>query len=436
MTAAPNALKSSIRTEVPLKIAQRHNSSRLNGAAIQDLRIYGRALGDAEVSQLAKVTRAAYLVAKPAAERSEPETAEVYAWWIGVLDKPTQEFNGRLAELDGEEKEIKGRGTVAHVMQERTEPATAFILFRGEYDKRRDQVSPGTPAALPPMPADLPRNRLGLAQWLLRPEHPLTARVTVNRFLAGIVRHGTGAHDRRFWRFRRDALASGIARLDGGRISRVGLGHEEVLSHAGDVGRLSAGGDRDAREAGKRRPEPAAFARAAVSHGCRGGSRLRPGVERAIGAQARRSERAALSAARRMGSREHDVGNTHDYVQDHGEKLYRRSMYTFWKRSAPPASMDILERPVARVLHGAPRADQHADAGAGGAERSAVHRGGSLSCPADADRGRATPWKTGSIFSAADCSRVPGEWKSWPSSKRAWPAWWRITRHTSKKPSS
>ena len=52
-------------------------------------------------------------------------------------------------------------------------------------------------------------------------------------------------------------------------------------------------------------------------------------------------------------------------------------MYTFWKRAAPPASMEIFNAPTREVLHGAPRADQHADAGAGGAERPAVHRGGS-----------------------------------------------------------
>ncbi len=66
----------------------------------------------------------------------------------------------------------------------------AYVLFRGDYDKRRDQVKAGTPACLPPMPPDLPRNRLGFAQWLLRPEHPLTARVTVNRFWQEVF--GTG----------------------------------------------------------------------------------------------------------------------------------------------------------------------------------------------------------------------------------------------------
>ena len=66
----------------------------------------------------------------------------------------------------------------------------AFILDRGEYDHRNDPVKPSTPAILPPMPDDLPRNRLGFAKWLLRDDHPLTARVTVNRFWQEVF--GTG----------------------------------------------------------------------------------------------------------------------------------------------------------------------------------------------------------------------------------------------------
>ena len=75
-------------------------------------------------------------------------------------------------------------------MVEKKEEPVAFILFRGEYDKRRDPVKALTPKSLPPLPADLPRNRLGLAKWLLSKEHPLTARVTVNRFWQEIF--GTG----------------------------------------------------------------------------------------------------------------------------------------------------------------------------------------------------------------------------------------------------
>ena len=66
---------------------------------------------------------------------------------------------------------IRARGTVAHVSAEKSTPAEAYVLDRGEYDRRKDRVTPATPASLPPMPADLPRNRLGYAKWLLRPEN-------------------------------------------------------------------------------------------------------------------------------------------------------------------------------------------------------------------------------------------------------------------------
>ena len=79
------------------------------------------------------------------------------------------------------------------VMQERKTPRDAHILHRGEYDQKREKVGRALPAALPPLPKDAPMNRLGFAQWLVTGEHPLTARVWVNRlwerlFGVGIVK--------------------------------------------------------------------------------------------------------------------------------------------------------------------------------------------------------------------------------------------------------
>jgi hypothetical protein len=71
-------------------------------------------------------------------------------------------------QLEQEQAGIQGRGTVAHVMNERPDTnRRPMYCFRGEYDQRRDEVKAGTPAVLPPMPEELPRNRLGFAQWLL-----------------------------------------------------------------------------------------------------------------------------------------------------------------------------------------------------------------------------------------------------------------------------
>jgi hypothetical protein len=75
-------------------------------------------------------------------------------------------------------------------MRELPQPKKAFVLFRGQYDQHRDEVSAGTPAALSPFPENAPKNRLGLAQWLTDPRHPLTARVTVNRLWQSIFGRG------------------------------------------------------------------------------------------------------------------------------------------------------------------------------------------------------------------------------------------------------
>src|SRR5262249_47829133 len=152
--------------------------------------IYGRALSPLEVERLTRSTQAAALLGKPADKRSAAEKNELFDWWLAALDPTYQSLAGKLSGLQQEEVAIRSRGTVAHVMQERPTEPTAYILFRGEYDKRRDPVKAGTPQALPAWPADLPKNRLGLARWLLRPEHPLTARVTVNRFWQEV--YGTG----------------------------------------------------------------------------------------------------------------------------------------------------------------------------------------------------------------------------------------------------
>ena len=76
------------------------------------------------------------------------------------------------------------------VMREMPQPKKAYVLFRGQYDQRRDEVHAGAPAVLPPMSADLPRNRLGLARWLTNRGHPLTARVAVNRFWQSLFGRG------------------------------------------------------------------------------------------------------------------------------------------------------------------------------------------------------------------------------------------------------
>ena len=145
-------------------------------------------------------------------------------------------------------------------MNEKTSEPEAFILFRGEYDKRRDQVKADTPKSLPPLPDDLPHNRLGLAKWLLATGHPLTARVTVNRFWQEVF--GTGlvrtsgdfgiagelpSHPELL-----DWLAIEFREPTWNAAARPRLGREEVLQADRDVGHLPPGRRRRRRRSWRR----------------------------------------------------------------------------------------------------------------------------------------------------------------------------------------
>lgn len=335
-------LKSTIKTNVPLAIGQRSASERLQNVVLQDARVYGRALANSEIEQLNRTPQAVELLAKPADKRSPQEVDELFNWWLVTMDKPFQELNSQIAVAQQDEVAIKSRGTIAHVMNEKSEEAMAYILFRGEYDKRRDPVKPATPAALPAFPADAPKNRIGFAKWLLQPEHPLTTRVTVNRFWQELF--GTGL-----------VKTAGDFGLTGELPS-----HPELLDwmavdfrEAGwDVKRffkqllLSNAYRQSAvvtREKLERDPQNRLVSR---------GPRFRMDAEMIrdyalaasgllvpkIGGPSVKPYQpdGVWEAVAMIGS------NTRDYKRDTGEALYRRSLYTFIKRAAPPASLEIF----------------------------------------------------------------------------------------------
>lgn len=341
-----DSLQETIRTDVPLKIGQRHTGSAIPSLAIQDLRLYRRALGPREALALARGTRLAALLAGGAANLTEAQTDELYDWWLAELDEPSQQLAAAVAGLEQEEREIRARGTIAHVMQERPGPASAYVLYRGEYDQRRDQVEPGTPAALPPLPDGAPRNRLGLAQWLVSPEHPLTARVMVNRCWQEVF--GTGL----------------VKTSEDFGISGELPSHPELLDwlavdfqeHGWDIKRLyrqlvtSATYRQAATVTGDKRerdPENRLLSR---------GPRFRMDAEMvrdyalaASGLLVSKIGGPSVKPYQPPGVWEAiamDVSNTRSYERESGDNLYRRSLYTFWKRMAPPASMEVLNAPT------------------------------------------------------------------------------------------
>ena len=345
-TASQNdKLEGTIRTKVPFKIGQRSNTSPLEGAGLQDIRVYARALDPQEVKALMSGPRLAWLLAKPATNSTEIESDDLYKGWLANVDPGYQASSALLAGLEKEESEIKTRGSITHVMHEKEEPAIAYVLNRGEYTQRKDKVTAGTPEALPPMPAGFPTNRLGFAKWLLLPQHPLTARVTVNRFWQEVFGYGivktTGdfgvsgempSHQELLDWLAVDFRDSGwdVKRMFKLLVTSATYRQSAIIESdkiAKDPeNRLLSRGPRFRMDAEMIRDTALAVSGLLVEK--IGGPSVKPyqpdGVWEAIAM---------------------DVSNTRIYKRDSGNKLYRRSLYTFWKRQAPPVTMEIFNAP-------------------------------------------------------------------------------------------
>ncbi len=199
------------------------------------------------------------------------------------------------------------------------QPRETFVLIRGEYDKPGEQVSPGLPASLPPLPDGAPNNRLGFARWLVRPSNPLTARVAVNRFWQMFF--GTG-------------LVKTVGRLRLARrmrrvIRNCSTGWRPNSSRSGWDVKAMQRDDRDQRDVSavvrastpellqSRSGESPARARSAVAADGRNDPRSGAGRQRAAGRTDRRAVGQAVSAG---GPVEGNLVDGHgSYEQDHGD---------------------------------------------------------------------------------------------------------------------
>jgi hypothetical protein len=348
-SVAADKLKSTIRTTVPLKIGQRNTSSRLGFLALQDVRIFATALTPQDAEQLAKIDQVEELLAKPAAERKPDEVNKLLDWWLATVDEPSRALDAQLKLLEQQETQIKARGTIALVMNEKPAEPSAFVLFRGEYDERRAAVKASTPDVLPQFPQGEPLNRLGLAHWLLQADHPLTARVTVNRF----------------WQ---EVFGTGIVRTAGDfGVTGEQPSHPELLDWLAVEFRES---DWDMKRFFKLLVTSSTYRQAAtitpeklerdaanrlLSRGPRfrmDGEMLRDYALAASGLLVPTIGGPSVKPYQPDGVWEAVAmigSNTRNYQRDSGPSLYRRSMYTFWKRSAPPASMDVFNAPSREV---------------------------------------------------------------------------------------
>jgi len=248
--------------------------------------------------------------------------------------------------LAAERKALEDGAPTVMVMGEMAEPRETFMLARGEYDKPTTKVEPKTPAALPPMPAEYPNNRLGLAQWLVSREHPLTSRVTVNRLWQQIF--GTGlVKSTEDFGLQGDAPTHPLL-LDWLAVDFIENGWDRkrllkqlVMTHtyrqesratlelleADSANRLLARAPRYRLDAEVLRDNALAASGLLVEK--QGGPSVKPYQPPGIW------EEVAYGGG----------FTAQEFTPDTGEGLYRRSMYTFWKRQAPPPSMVLFDAP-------------------------------------------------------------------------------------------
>jgi hypothetical protein len=195
--AATDVVKDNLTKEITggggdnIALGERFRDRGFKGGLIDEFRVFGRELTDLEAEAVWQDVPHGAIAAKlTTTELSQDAQLRVFDYYLATFDAEWKRHLGALEAARAEYYALADGVKEIMVMRELPQPKKAYVLFRGEYAQRREEVQPGTPAALSPFPADAPQNRLGLAQWLTDRRHPLTARVTVNRIWQSLFGRG------------------------------------------------------------------------------------------------------------------------------------------------------------------------------------------------------------------------------------------------------
>ena len=282
-------------------------------------------------------------------KREEQPTRRVRDHYRGRHSPAWKKMSDELALVRRKHSEIDARVATTMVMSEMQEPRASHFLNRGQYDQRGDRVTTGLPAFLPPLPEDAKGDRLTLARWLVEPAHPLTARVVVNRlwqmlFGTGLVKTAEDFGTQGEWPSHPELLDwLAVEFVESGWDIRhmlrliVDSATYRQTSRAGreryaddPQNRLLARGPRFRLHAETIRDNALAIGGLLVEK--LGGRSVKPyqppGLWREVSYNPDKQEYTAQV-----------------YVQDKDESLYRRGLYTFWKRAVPPATLATFDAP-------------------------------------------------------------------------------------------
>lgn len=325
-----------------ITIGERFRDRGFTGGQVDEFQVFERALTTLEVQQLDDGHSLTAALAAPLDQLTAAQREGLREFYLSTVDPLMREKVTALrAARQASHQQVDPLQEIM-VMRDLASRRPTFLLKRGAYDAPGEAVAPGTPASLPDFPDDQPSNRLGLARWMTRPDHPLTARVAVNRcwqmcFGQGIVRTPD------------DFGSQGQPPSHPALLDWLAV---DFVEHGWDVKRLlkmlvmSATYRQESEVTPDRRrqdPENRLFGRASafrlpaemIRDNCLAASGLM--VDK-IGGPPVRPYEVAVSFK--------------PVTHDQGAGLYRRSLYTYWKRTAPAPvmmSLDAAKRDVCSV---------------------------------------------------------------------------------------
>jgi hypothetical protein len=322
--------------------------------AIDEVRLYSRKLDDDEIAVLACADSLEKIAATPAGKRARAQALKLHlAFLAEAAPGELKQASDKLTELKRQKQSFEDDLPTLMVMEEMPTARPAFLLKRGAYDAPGERVERGTPASLPPLPKEYPKNRLGFAKWLVSPDHPLTARVAVNRF----------------WQM---LFGAGLVKTT----EDFGL-QGELPSHPELLDWLAVEFRDGAPLATARGTDPAAWnvksllKTMVMSATYRQSSKLTPllqqrdpdnlwlarGPRYRLSAETIRDQALLVSGllVERIGGpsvkpyqpdglyKDMAFGGLTGYAQDKGDGLWRRSLYTFWKRTVLSPTMQVFD---------------------------------------------------------------------------------------------
>jgi hypothetical protein len=343
---AKDSLNGSIKNAAELIIGSKQAGKAFSGS-LDDVRLYSRVLEGREIEDLAVHYPIRAILSDVPSKRTKEEEARLREYFLTrVAPEKMRRQYAELKDARNRKRTLDKAIGSTMVMMELAAPRDTFMLGRGDYRNKTEKVTPGVPAILPPLPKGENVNRLTLAKWLVDPNHPLTSRVAVNRFWQmyfgyGIVKTAEDfgsqgdppVHPELLDWLATEFIRTGwdvkamqkliVTSATYRQSSRV----TPELHEKDPENRLLARGPRYRMTAETIRDN--ALAVSGLLDGEIGGRSVLP------------YQPPGLWEEMAFG----DGFSMQEYVQSHGKDLYRRSMYTFWKRTVPPAAMATFDAP-------------------------------------------------------------------------------------------